>query len=169
LPLDKPEPPPFPAPTTEQLAIWKVNAEANRAWYLRWAAETGDAYRCPKHREPNPFCGCVDVTGRLFVVENGFRAEMLDGRQMERAVLIQDARRRYHFWADGQRPASVEAVGRWRGLLAERKAAIKEHKEWRLYWVAAGFEAVGIYSQRRQQHGVDGEGVSKQDGQEGSE
>lgn len=167
LPLDKPEPPPFPVPTMAQLAAWRVLADKDLAKYQQWATETGNPYRCARHSEPNPFCGCVDVLGRLFLEDHGFRVEMLDGQQEVRAVAVQTARRQYHSWVDRQRPVRVEAVRQWRGLLSERKAAIKGYREWRLRWAAAGFEAVGIYQQRRQQHGVDSEGVSEQDGQAG--
>ena len=110
----------------------------------RWAEQTREMYRCPMHQEPNPFCECVDVTGREV------RGTILyDGRWEERSAEIQDARRRYHAWADQWRPEVQSAKAKFKEMIESKQKAVQDFKEWRQHCAASGFETIGHYANRR--------------------
>ena len=109
-----------------------------------WAEQTGESYRCPKHKDPNPFCHCADVAGRRV---NG--QIVYDGRWEERGNVIQAARRRYHAWAEQQRPEVQNNKEKFKQMIQEKQEEVRSFKEWRSQWTAAGFVTVGYYANGR--------------------
>lgn len=107
----------------------------------QWAEQTGETYRCPAHQEPNPFCACVDATGKRV---NG--QVVYDGLWGERGDAVQTARRRYHAWADQQRPEVQSQKAKFKQMIEVKHDELKRFKEWRARWAAAGFKAIGHYA-----------------------
>jgi hypothetical protein len=109
----------------------------------QWAEQTQEPYRCPEHQKPNPFCNCVDVTGQKI---NG--KIVYDGRWQVRSADIVAARRRYHVWADQQRPEVQTRKQQFRQMIQTKQDELRGFKEWQSQWAAAGFQTVGHYQGR---------------------
>ena len=109
-----------------------------------WAEQTGEVYRCPKHSDPNPFCDCADATGMSVN-----RQVVYDGRWEERRNIIQAARRRYHAWAEQQRPEVQTSKQKFKQMIQAKQEEVQGFKEWQSQWTAAGFITVGHYANGR--------------------
>lgn len=106
----------------------------------RWAEQTNESYRCPAHQDPNPFCHCADATGRQ--VDGQI---VYDGKWEARGNEIQAARRRYHAWADQQRPEVQSSRAKFKQMIQAKQEEVRSFKEWRSQWAAAGFVTIGYY------------------------
>jgi hypothetical protein len=109
----------------------------------QWAKQTGESYRCPEHQQPNPFCNCVCSTGQRIKGKLIF-----DGLWEERSAEIQAARRRYHVWADQQRPEVKTRKQQFKQMIQNKQQEIQCFKAWQARWAAAGFQTVGHYQGR---------------------
>ena len=109
-----------------------------------WAEQTGESYRCPQHSDPNPFCHCADATGRIVAGRI-----LYDGKWTERGNEIQSARRRYHIWAEQQRPEVQTSKEKFKQMIQAKQEEVQGFKEWRSQWAAAGFVTVGYYANGR--------------------
>ncbi len=109
-PLDGPEPPwRPPVPSAAKLAAWTTRAEAEQARYARWAEASGIAWRCFGHKRPDPFCGCL--------ADRPWAAE------------VNELRRRFHGWAEEQRPEKQDAKRAFLGAMKARQAAARDYRE----------------------------------------
>lgn len=110
----------------------------------QWAEQTQESYRCSEHQEPNPFCSCTDATGQR--VNGQIR---WDGQWQERGAAITSARRRYHTWADQQRPEVQSRRQQFKKVVQTKVEEARRFKEWRLHWEAAGFVIVSQHKGRK--------------------